>query len=149
MWKIRCYKSDSGRNQISEWYEDETPAVQAGFDSALSYLVNQPKEAWVRPKASTLKGDDCKGLYEIRFKADRRQIRPLGYFGPSQGEFTILICATEKGDNFVPKDACKRAKERLNNVERDKKKYSCRCFCTGSGFDCCEDAEQGVSGLLC
>lgn len=149
IWTIRCYKSESDRNQIKEWYDEQSAAVQAAFDSALSYLENQERTAWVRPKCSALKGDACKGLFEIRFKADKKQIRPLGYFGPSENEFTILFCAIEKGDQFVPKDACKTASKRRASVELDKSKFSCRCFCTGAGFDCCEASEQGVQTVVC
>ena len=137
IWSIRCYLSGDRRNQIKGWYDLQSASVQAHFDSAMSYLVSQPRTAWVRPKATRLSGNNNRELYEIRFKAGNKQIRPLGYFGPHQGEFTILFCALEKGNEFVPKDACEQAEKRRKKVDKNKDDKSCRCFCTGSGFDCC------------
>lgn len=141
MWNIRCYRSESGRNKIEEWYKDQSASVQAGFDSALSHLVAQPRSAWIRPSASKLVAKNCANLFEIRFFSDRKQIRPLGYFGPIEAsEFTILFCAMEKGNDFVPKNACEQANNRKKNVDFDRDKYSCMCFCNGVGFACCESS---------
>jgi hypothetical protein len=38
--------------------------------------------------------------------------------------FTLLFWATEKGDKFVPKDACKIAGKRKEEVEDDETKCS-------------------------
>jgi len=43
----------------------------------------------------------------------------------------------EKGDEFVPKDACKQANKRRRKVEDEAHgEHACRCFCQNSGFDC-------------
>lgn len=149
MWNIRCYVSESGRNQISEWYNAQSSAVQATFDMAMSYLVDQPRDGWVDPSAKRLAGGGCKGLTEIRFKAEKTQIRPLGFFGPEANEFTILFNAIEKGGDFVPKDSCKQASKRRKYVESDKDKFTCRCFCKRSGFNCCETESKGIQTRIC
>ena len=130
-WKIRCYTNDSGRNEIEKWYANQSATAQAAFDSALEFLVHQPREAWVRPEATRLAGAVCRGLYEIRIKAERKQIRPLGFFGPDEAnEFTIVFVALEKGNEFEPSNACKTANARKSAVLRDKSKHSCECYCS-------------------
>jgi hypothetical protein len=135
-WKIWCFVSLHGRNDIHHWYETQSAAVQANFDTALDYLREQPITGWVRPKASKLAGNPCRHFYEIRIKANNTQHRPLGYFGPGDGRFTIVFCATEKDKKFVPKDACEQAKKRKDLVDADPSHRSCRCFCSADGADC-------------
>jgi hypothetical protein len=63
---------------------------------------------------------ECDGLYELRFKADKVQQRPLGLF-LSDSIFVILLWATEKNDRFVPKAACEIALRRKVEVLANEK----------------------------
>ncbi len=96
--------------------------MKAGFDVETEYLCRSAKESWTRPHAAKLtkgKKNDFKEYYEIRFFADNTQQRPIGYFGPGDGEFTILIWATEKGDKLKPSTWRQRADNARENIERD------------------------------
>lgn len=136
-WNIRCYVNSSGRNEIFDWYQSQSDSIQAAFDSSLEYLIEQDRSGWVRPKATRLKNDLYKDIYEIRFKADNKQIRPLGFFGPiTNSEFTILSCVLEKGGKFEPKNAVAKADERKNDVIREKARYSAKCFCNTANAFC-------------
>lgn len=117
-WKINCYLSSSGRDVIDDWFRDQGPKVQAEFLARLHYLKQQPITGWTRPHFARLTGD-CAGLGEIRFKADRVQHRLLGFFGPAQAEFSIVICAQEKDGKFEPRDACKTGLHRKGDILRD------------------------------
>ncbi len=115
-WTFRSFVSDTGRRLVHEWYDGQSPDVQAAFDTALEYLQVQPPHKWVRPHVGILSGK-CKGLIEIIFKADNVQHRPLGFYSPSH-IFTIVFFATEKGGELKPKDACKTAIDRKSLIEK-------------------------------
>jgi hypothetical protein len=67
----------------------------------------QPKQGWARPRAAKLtKCKEFRDFYEIRFRANKVQQRPIGYFGPTEDDFTILIWAQEKGSRLLPKSWC-------------------------------------------
>lgn len=60
--------------------------------------------------------DDCKDLYEIRFQANKLEQRPMGYFGPHPGQFTIVIWVTHKGKQYDPSNFARVAKQRWDDV---------------------------------
>jgi hypothetical protein len=108
VWSFRTYVSPRGQQEVPTWYAQQTPRVQAVFDQRLRTLQQMERREWTEPYSKILRGE-CTGLVEIRFYADKVQHRPLGWFGPSAGEFTILLCAREIGDRFDPLNACKIA----------------------------------------
>jgi hypothetical protein len=81
-----------------------------------------PQE-WREPYTKQLEGP-CDGLVEIRFKADRVQHRPLGFYGPKRMEFTIALIAREIGDRFEPQNACEQALGRKNAILSDPVRFS-------------------------
>lgn len=118
MWKLKCYTKAGRKSDVQAHYDRASVGVQAAFDSAVSFLLKLPREDWQRPKAARLyKNMPYKDYYEIRFKADKVQQRPIGYFGPGAGEFTILIWAIEKGNALDPKTWPKKADNRRELLE--------------------------------
>lgn len=118
LWTFDCFLSESGRDLIDDWYLAQAPEVQAAFDTVIRYLGSQPREKWSRPYFSLLEGYECDGIGEIRFKANRVQHRPLGFFGPQRLHFTIVICVMEKGGK-LPKGTCRTASKRKYLVENE------------------------------
>ncbi len=57
-------------------------------------------------------------LGELRFKADK-QYRILGFFGPARSDFTLLVGASKKGNNYDPRNALQTALERMREVKAD------------------------------
>ncbi len=55
------------------------------------------------------------------------QYRPLGFFGPKSGEFTLLVGAQEKNWKLHPKEADKIAELRQQLVMRNEK-YAVKYF---------------------
>ena len=93
--------------------------MQAGLDVALEYLKARDRRDWRRPRAAKLaKTQGYRDYFEIRFMADHVQQRPIGYFGPSAGVFTILLWATEKGGKLRPADWYDKAERRRALIER-------------------------------
>ncbi|WP_354676775.1 hypothetical protein [Cupriavidus plantarum] len=85
----------------------------------MNYLRDQPPAMWRDPHAKKLSweyDDDCKDIYEIRFKARSVQQRPMGYFGPQPGQFTIVIWVTHKGEQYDPRNFAHVAKQRWADV---------------------------------
>ena len=110
-WRFNTFVSASGRHD-----------VQADIDrldeTGLAYLQAQVKRLsgaasmkdWSEPQAKKLKGYE--DLYEVRFKAHRTAMRAVGFFGPSDGEFTILILCNHKDNVYKPANALDTAAAR-------------------------------------
>jgi hypothetical protein len=123
-WKFNTYKSGTGRNVIQTDIDKVDEAVREYFLVRVRYLMNVPISDWHRPYAAKLSG--VKDVYEIRFKADNKQYRPMGFFGPRENEFTIVVWAIEKGKVYNPHDAVVLAERRRKEVETGK--ASCACL---------------------
>ena len=115
VWIIQEWATNTG-SFLGE-YNAQSAAVRAAFDVALKFLSQNPPSYWRFPQTRQLT-DECEGLVEIRFFADKVQQRPLGFYGPGRMAFTLLFWATEKGSKFVPRDACAIALKRKKQVEK-------------------------------
>ena len=118
LWTFRCYVSLDGTDQVRKWYDSETKKVQAKFFSRLRMLAQVPLSEWNDNLYKNLHGDGS-GLGEIRFKAENVQQRPI-VFRSGETEFTILFCATEKSNRFVPRNTCDIAQTRKAEVVEDR-----------------------------
>lgn len=126
LWTFRCYVSSPGKDEIRAWYDGQSAKVRAKFDSRLKFLAQRERAEWKREPFDSL-SDECSGLGEIRFQADKVQHRPLGFF---DGEkiFSLVFCAQEKGNKFVPKDACKIALRRKKEIMQSKEHWNVCTF---------------------
>jgi hypothetical protein len=122
-WIFRTYVSPQGEEEVTTWYAAQTPTTQAAFDQRLHNLWQMTPQEWREPYTKTLEGS-CEGLVEIRFKADRVQQRPLGFYGPGRMEFAIVLMAREIGDRFEPRNACEIALARKADVTRNPIQFS-------------------------
>ena len=114
-WRFRCYTSDDGIDQIRSWYDEAVLDVRRKFASRLVMLSTLPFADWQPPFFRWLE----RGIGEMRFKAAGVQQRPLGFRGPGENVFTIVFCATERGNKFVPRDAIQRAVDRKREIDSD------------------------------
>lgn len=110
-WRYKSYCTSAGRNEVRDWYQSLTPALRAAVMARLLYLRQMPRQSWQRPYFALLRGDGA-GLGEVRLKLNNVQHRLIGYFGPDQGDFSILLVALEKGGKFIPRDTCAIAQRR-------------------------------------
>ncbi len=117
-WKILTFVHDSAKCDVQDQYDSATAELRASFEVAVSYLASLPKQEWRRPKAAKLTDNRrFREFYEIRFKADSVQQRPIGYFGPNSTDFTILIWAIEKGNSLIPATWHKTAMSRMAEIK--------------------------------
>lgn len=114
-WSFKVYSCGNRRTAMNEWTIPEE--AQAAIDVRINFL--RITRTWERPHFDKLHG--YQHIHEIRIKHKRVEYRPLGYYGPSNARwcFTILKCAKEKDDKFVPKNAPATAEERRGLVESD------------------------------
>lgn len=120
VWTFRCYVDGRGVDVIDEWYQAQPDDLQAKFDTRVRYLRQQPRDKWGRPHFDTL-GGDCAGLGELRLEHKNVQWRIIG-FASGQMEYTWVFVAKERGDKFVPKDACKTSQSRKAEVTADRRR---------------------------
>lgn len=117
MWQIKCYVSPGGKNEIQETYDSGSDGLRAELEVGLTFLTPRSREEWRRPRVAKLsKCDEFRDFFEIRLFADRVQYRPIGFFGPGQNEFTILIWAIEKGRKLIPEEWCAKANRRRKQL---------------------------------
>lgn len=113
-------KSPKGVDEIRAWYERQSSGVKAKFLSRLTTLVQLDVKDWNVPLFRWLRGDGAP-LGEVRFEVQRVQHRPLG-FRVGERVFTLTFCATEKGNKFVPLNACQIALERKAEIDNDQRR---------------------------
>ena len=102
------------KGSVAEWCRDELSVeAQAEFDNLLIELAAVPRSSWGMPDFKPFGG----GIFEIRFKADGKQYRPLGYDGPGPHQFTILIGAYKKMRKWTPLNAQETARKRRREIE--------------------------------
>jgi hypothetical protein len=114
---IKTYVDMEGLGVVEAWLGKESAKAAAKFDERVSALSDSRN--WGGKRTTSLSGKPCLGLVEIRLCVDNVQHRPIGFFGPNSGEFTILLFAKEVGGAFVPKSACEICQTRKREVIDD------------------------------
>lgn len=115
MWSFSTYVDSAGKPVVQQDVDRQSEAWLEHFRARVKYLAVTRAVDWHEPQAKKLKG--ANGVYEIRFKADGVQQRPLGFFGPGASEFTILTLAAKKQDVYKPHAAIETAGQRRKAVQ--------------------------------
>lgn len=115
LWTFKFYVSAAGRPVVQDWYDDQVDDAQAAFDTVLEYLAQRRRTEWGRPEFAPLSGKHS-GLGELRFDYGKLEYRPIGCFGPTRSDFTILIGSIKKGKNYDPRNALDTALERKTAI---------------------------------
>jgi hypothetical protein len=102
LFRANAYVLDDGGDVVSSWYAEHErwPKITVRLDLLMTHLLQQPRDNWIRPHYDTLRD----GVGEIRFKVNRIQHRPIGFFGPERNDFTFLLFATKSAE-FYPRNA--------------------------------------------
>lgn len=114
-WTIRCF-GNARRKVFDEEYGEQSVAAKAEFRALLNVLRDQPIAGWTRPDFDRL-GGKYRELGKLRFKADKTQHRPIGFFGPGQREFTLLVWATERDGKYAPPGVRDTALQRMKLIQ--------------------------------
>jgi hypothetical protein len=120
-WTFFDYIDERGTNPIRDWLMDRR-AVPVKARAKIQRILLQlaGTALWTRPLASNL--DDYEGIVEIRIRWMNIQYRLLGFRGPDDRQFSILVPAIEQGDEFVPLTAAGIARTRMSIVIADRRR---------------------------
>jgi len=117
-WIFKNFLSERGENEIRRWVNTLSKNVRIKIDRRIRYLENvqyfQREPQYVKQMVG------YEGIYEIRIVFAGDQYRPLGCYGPDQGQFTLLIGAVERGNRLEPRDACALAMQRKAIIHNDR-----------------------------
>ena len=115
LWKFKSYVSESGRNDVQQTIDRYDPYGRQSFARAVAHLAVSLKSQWHEPHGKKLKNEDP--IYEIRYKAFKRQERALGYFEDSSGSFVVVLVCYHKGRVYKPPKAFDTAHKRIKEVQ--------------------------------
>src|SRR6266511_4769345 len=87
-----------GVRYLDNWVDSLSDGVWNEFAATLGGLQVLPRQFWRRPQFD-LRGEPYQGIGEIRFRAERKQFRVFGFFGPRAQQFTLLhACIKQRSD---------------------------------------------------
>jgi hypothetical protein len=109
------YISPQGRNVIADWYAGLQTQEQSDFKALMRILAKTHQ--WHGGAYKPL-GKQYLGLGELRFYSEKKAYRVIGYFGPSRGQFTMLIGCFHKQRVYTPASALDTALRRKRFLER-------------------------------
>jgi len=115
LWKFGTYRTNEGRNDVQSEIDGYDEYGSQAFQRAVAHLAITPKSQWNEPQAKKLKGEDP--LYEIRYQANNRATRALGYFASDGRTFVIVLVCYHKARVYHPAEAFKSAHKRIGRIE--------------------------------
>lgn len=121
-WKFFDYSTVSS-NPIEAWYQELSDEAKFTFDSLLKNIhkVRLFKDWCVYKKH--MKGDlQQYKIFELGFRADRREYRVLGIFGEERKQVIFLIGCYHKEGRYSPPNALKTAVQRVKDLREMQKR---------------------------
>jgi hypothetical protein len=112
-WTFYDFLDLSGDNLIRAWLDCLPAKASAKIDVRILYM--RTVAIWPEQYVSSLKGWPY--LVELRVTSHGSQYRPLGFYGPQRGQFTLALGAIEKG--LLPKRVLDLADDRRKIVLAD------------------------------
>lgn len=125
-WTFKVFINENGIDVIGKWLSNLPTEDRAKIRVRLKYM--KTIKIWEPPIAKKLKGNKYDPIYEIRIHGNKVEYRPLGFYGPGEKNFTLLIGARKKSGkkkspSWEPLEARETAKRRYELIQQDKKKY--------------------------
>jgi hypothetical protein len=114
LWTFEVYVAPNNKSDVQKEIDRYNERDLEFFRREIVHLAITPKEQWY-PTVKKLKNEDP--LYEIRYKANKRQTRALGYFADRAGLFIITNICYHKGTVYEPPGAFKTAHTRLKQIQ--------------------------------
>jgi hypothetical protein len=114
-WRFFIFRPREAKTNVADVIRRLGPEHRAKFDFRLKCLRDQPIERWESPSKSPYAKRLNNGVWEIRYKAENIQQRPLGGV-TAKAQFALVFWATEKGGRFIPPNAVERAAELLSQA---------------------------------
>ena len=121
MVTFRCYISGEGVDQIRVRYDAQDGGVQADLTAVMEALEAISRDRWPESCFKSLekrKGSQCEGLDELKLEVEEVHYRILGFSGPRDDDFTMLL-PLKKDDDPTYKKSCEEAQKRKAEVMND------------------------------
>lgn len=111
-WTFKDALSVAGDNVIRQWLNEQPLKARMKIDAVLRHL--RVCDRLKPPFVKKIKGHEK--VFEIVVDSFNVQYRPLGGYGPKDGQFTLVMGAIEQNDRIQPPSAFETAEERLEMV---------------------------------
>lgn len=116
LWSFETYVSPTGRADVQASIDGFDDYGSQSLQRQIEHLSVTEIKGWDEPQAKKLKNEDP--IYEIRFKANRRSTRALGYFRKQRKNvFVIVLICYHKGSVYTPANAFESAHTRIKQIE--------------------------------
>src|ERR1022692_3475626 len=115
-WAFRDFLDSRGNNLIREWLDSIPVKAAAKIDARILYM--RAIRLWPEQYVSSFVG--WPKLFELRVVSAGSQFRPLCFYGPQDGEVTIVHGVIEKGK--LPRRVLEHADGNRNIVLADRKR---------------------------
>lgn len=125
-WEFKVFLNEKGIDVIGKWLAGLPPRDRAKIKVRLSYLKKTKK--WGSKLVKKLQGKKFDPIYEVRISGRNVEYRPLGFYGPGEQDFTLVIGARKKSGkrkkpSWEPTNARETAKKRYELIQTDNNKY--------------------------
>lgn len=117
-WVFLEFVAEDGKSPFSKWLSEQPPEAQAAIDTRILTMRGMDRQQWSSKWISPYTGQDK--LFELRIPHNKVQYRPLGCYGPSRREFTILAGAIEKNWK-IPKQTIQVAMSRMDLIMKHRR----------------------------
>jgi hypothetical protein len=118
-WRFYDFCPEPRKNVILEWSTAQGPVFKTRLNALIRHLETLDRAFTRHDNIGLLRKDGpCKreDLIELILTVGRVEYRPIGWYGPGVREITLLVGATEKGHDFLPRGACTTAVNRKHLV---------------------------------
>ena len=92
-WRFYDFLDSRGANLIRRWLDSLPAKASAKIDARILYM--RAIRIWPEQYVSALRG--WPNLFELRVVSAGSQYRPICFYGPAQGEVTLVHGTIEKG----------------------------------------------------
>lgn len=125
-WTFKVFLNDKGIDVIDKWLSGLPAGDRAIIKRRLAYM--KKVEAWEPPLVKKLQGKKYDPIYEVKISGNNVEYRPLGFYGPGEKEFTLVIGARKKSGkkkkpSWEPFEARETAKKRYEIIQQSKDKH--------------------------
>lgn len=112
-WTFKDRVDREGRSVIRPWLDLQPLKARVKIDWILRHLC--VCDLLGRPYLKKVSGYE--GVFELVLTINKVQYRPLGGYGPHEGQFTFVLGATEHNDNIRPPSAFTTAADYIAAVK--------------------------------
>jgi phage-related protein len=128
VWTFEDFVSSNNTNPIEVWRKEQSEEVQQNFDAVLKNIHKIANYRDWGEWMGHLRGKAKKyQIWEIGFKADRRQYRVFGIFGKKRRKQVILLLGCyHKMNVYTPRKAIDTAIKRAKALSEGRGKTNAR-----------------------